>query len=544
MSKIKKRTKAVEVESAKRVIKNSKHLNNLGYDVVTRAKQEEFSIWYSGESDALLQFYIEARATQQANVEQFWNSKDYFWAMVGKEDEVKCTHSGLPKAMVDTLVNIMGTPEITASKEELVKNEDTDVKELKNVDDILTTERIADIIKDNEFFSILKQEQETYTMVVGDGAYFINIDTELSEYPIIEFIDGRNVEFERKANRITAITARKYYTHNDKGYMLTDRRSTRLIVEEGGKSKKRVATVEYNLYELANLSSEEAVKEVDLKTIPDTEALENLEFLNINTMLAVPCIYRYNKNTERGESFYASKLDLFDDLDQSKSQSSNTTRLSTPVDYLPEALLNYDENGKVIPPKKYDRRFLTVRGDKNSVGQNMNEIVTTQPQLNTSGYTAEQEALIGNILIGILSPATLGVNMSIKDNALAMREKEKVTLVTRDYLVGMQMQILEKLFNLVLKIDDYIKSPTKKPGDYGITINYPEYANPTFENKLTYLVPAFVNGGMSAKRYVGELWGDSLSEEEVAEEIKTIEQYKNAFNQMQAFESEEDEMIF
>ena len=535
-----KTTDSAPIKESK--IKYCKYANNLGYDEVIREKQEEFAIWYNGESDAILQYYIEARPTQHQNITEFWNRKDYFWAVVGKEDEVKCTHSGLPKAIIDTLVNILGKPEIIASKEETV--EENGIKTLEVVEDIAASGRIKKIIEDNDFYCILTQDQETHTMVIGDGAYFINIDEDLSDYPIIEFIDGRNIEFERKANRIISITARKYFLSNDKGYMLTDTRSTKLIFDEKTKTKKRIATVEYHLYELSNAGSDEVRAEVKLNTIPETAQLQSLEYTKINCMLAVPCIFRYNKNIERGESFFASKLDLFDDLDQSKSQSSNTNRLSTPVDYIPEGLIDYNEFGKPVPPKRYDRRFVTVPAGRDSVGENMNQIRTTQPQLNFEQYTNEQLQLIGDILMGLMSPATLGIDIALKDNADAQREKEKVTLVTRDNLVDMQTEILKKLFNVVLKVYDFMTNPEGEIGDYDITVNYPEYANPTFENKLTYLTPAYASGGMSAKKYVDELWGDALSDEEKEEEIRILEQYKNAFNQMQDFNSGEEDLLF
>lgn len=497
-----------------------KYNNNLGYNLVLREKQEEFAIWYEGDSNALLDYYISASPTQTTNPESFRNSRDYFWNLVAREPEVKCTHSGLPKEIINTLVRILGKPKITASKEETVEGN------IKEVDDINLTDIIDKIIEDNDFYSIHSDDQLPYGMVVGDGAYFINIDPDLSDYPIIEFIDGRNVEFERKANRITSVIARKYYVYNDKGYMLTDTRSTKVIKDEHGK-KKRVATVEYHLYELVNPSTDEVRTEVELNKIPDTALLENLEYHNIDIMLAVPVVFNYDKDSKRGKSFFAGKLDLFDDLDQSISQTSNVTRLSTPVDYIPEGLIDYDKNGRPKNPKRYDRRFVVLPADRNAVGQNLSEVKTTQPSLNFSQYNEDQLEIVMKILTGLMSPATLGIDLARKDNATAQREKEKVTLVTRDALVDKQTSILTKLFNLVLKVYAYMQGKDTKT-DFKITVNYPEYANPTFENKLSYLTPAYVSGGMSEEKYVDELWEDALSEEEKEREIATLKERRNS----------------
>ncbi len=427
--------------------------------------------------------------------------------------------------MINTLINVLGKPEITVSQNEVVEGN------LKETESVAENDRIKEIIEDNDFYTILNQDQVPYTMVIGDGAYFVNIDPNLTDKPIIEFIDGRNVEFERKANRITAITARKYYLHENKAYMLTDRRSTSLVKDKDGKNK-RIATVEYNLYELKDLTSKEVLKPVEFKTIPELKDLENLEFIYIDTILAVPCVYRYDKEVERGESFFRGKLDLFDDLDQSKSQKSNITRKSTPIDYVPEELMDFDKDGKPKKLNRYDRSYIVLPASKNAVGQNMDKIETTQPTLNFGEYSNQELEIVGDILSGLMSPATLGIDLARKDNATAQREKEKVTLVTRDYLVDIQGQILKKLFNIVLKLQDYITNPNEKPGDYEVTVNYPDYANPSFENKLAYLVPAFSSGAMSAENFVNELWGDALSKDDKEKEVAIIEKYKNAYQQI------------
>lgn len=495
-----------------------KFKNNVGYDELLREKQEEFVVWYEGDSNEILNFYINAGVTRDSS-EVFRNSKDYFWATVGKEPDVKCTHSGLPREIINTLVRILGIPKITVSTEVV----DEETGKYKEQDNEELSELLNNIIEDNSFYTIHSEDQLPYGMAVGDGAYFINVDPSLSDYPIIEFIDGRNIDFERKANRITAVTARKYYTCKDKAYMLTDTRSTKLIFDEKTNKNKRVATVEYHLFELTNLTSDVVKTEVPLNSIPDTAKLENLEYHNIDTMLAVPVIFNLDKDSGRGQSFLTGKLDLLDDLDQSLSQASNTTRLSTPVDYVPESLIDYDAYGNAKMPKRYDRRYLILHTSRNSVGENMDKVETTQPQLNFTQYNDDQLELIKKILTGIMSPSTLGIDIGRKDNAQAQREKEKATLVTRDYLVDKQTEILSKLFNLVLRFctaDKNIK--------FKITVNYPEYANPTFENKLSYLAPVYASGGMSEEQYINELWGEALSEEEKQAEIKALKERRQS----------------
>ena len=47
------------------------------------------------------------------------------------------------------------------------------------------------------------------------------------------------IQFERKSKRIVGITIRKYYKHEEKNYMLTDRRTTETYsVVENDKQKR------------------------------------------------------------------------------------------------------------------------------------------------------------------------------------------------------------------------------------------------------------------------------------------------------------------
>lgn len=508
-------------------IKNNPYDNDLGYDEIINLKQEEKAIWYEGKSDQIQLFYLETRGKKAANNRAFRNSDDYFWAVVSKEADAKCTHSGLANAAVDTLINVTGIPKITVTKKEF----NTESKQYQEKENLELNELLENIIEENNFNTILIQDQEPYMLVIGDGAYFINYDKSESNYPIIEFLDGRNVEFERKGNRITAIIGRKYYTYKDENYMLIDRRSTQLFKDENGKTQ-RMATIENNLYKLENDYSNNVVCEVSLKEVPETSGLKaTIYFKNIDQMLAEPCIYKYDKSTKRGKSVLDSKIDLLDDLDQNISQASITTRLSTPVEYIPNGLMEYDNEGRPKEMQRYDRRYVKLPSDLNSAtGIENTKIETTQPILNFQQYSNASLEIIHNFLTGFISPSTLGLDLARKDNATAQREKEKVTLATRDYLITIQTGILKRLFEKIIKFYFAInKDQNLTTTDYTVTINYPEYANPSFENKLSYLTPAYVSGGMSAKQYVNELWGDSLSDEEKDEEIKTLEEGKNAY---------------
>ena len=117
-------------------------INNINENIQT--KLQEYNVWYTGDADEILNFYSRASAIN-FNFDPIYtrNKKSYFWSVSASEGDVKRTHSGQPRNIVDTLVNIVGTPRIGVG----VPN-----GELKEVD-----KRLRKILKDNHFSRMLTQ---------------------------------------------------------------------------------------------------------------------------------------------------------------------------------------------------------------------------------------------------------------------------------------------------------------------------------------------------------------------------------------------------
>lgn len=509
-------------------ILHNKHNNDYGFNIDQRYKQEEGAIWYEGKSENLKRFYTQNLTNlPNPSADFFTANQSYFWKIVAAEPQTKTTHSGLPNAIINTLISIIGKPEIKVNK----KKENKETGQIEVVEDLALTDLLNEILKDNNFQTLMDQDQLPYMLVVGDGAFFINYDKSISDFPMIVFSDGRNVEFEYKENRVVAVKRKIYFVEDNKTYMLEEIRTTTLEEDEKTKTKKRIATIEYNLYELANEKGQ-VKQHVDLKTTKKTKDLEKTSYECFNQFIAVPTIYKLDKTTGRGKGMFSSKYDLLDDLDQNLSMSSTTTRRSAPVDYLPEELMEYDDEGNRKKFNTYERKVFVYKNDLNSAtGVNQAMIETKQPVLNFEQYSSQALEILHNILAGILSPATLGIDLARDNNATAQREKEKVTMITRDDLIDFQTETIEKLCNLLLKVYFFHNNNIKQAKeDYEIFVNYPEYANPSFDSKLAVLAPVFASGAMSAKQYVNELWGDSLTVGEKEEEIKKLEERQSAYN--------------
>lgn len=463
---------------------------------VRRQHLNECRVWYVGDSNELLNYYT-GQSVYGFSKEATYNRNraNYFWGINPKENDIKRVHSGVPRAIVDTLVNAVGTPDI------LVAN--YNVKEL---------------IEKTNFKSIYNQQQMPLTLAEGWGAYKIIIDKDkrLSEYPIIQYYEAPDVEFVVKSGITIGIIYKDYYTYNKKNYLLLE---TRRINENGN------SAIEYELFRLDNNND---VHEVELSTIPELSNLQDVEIPNYKHILGVPTRFFYDVNNKSyGRSIYDGKIDLFDDLDQSLSQRSQTSRVSTPVEYYSPDILERDRNGHTYMPKVYNRQFIQKPGGlPDGDGNRDTSIQTSQPQLNFEQYSQEQKAILDFILTGILSPATMGIDIAKKDNADAQREKEKVTIMTRNNIIDQETSILKELFSIAIAMKNYMDTGVVSLEPLDISVKFSEFANPSFESMSQTLTPMWTAGAISDDMFVNKLYGDSLSEEEKIKEKLALEENK------------------
>ena len=460
----------------------------------------EYKTWYLGSADELLNFY--------SNEELYGNTREpiynrnrqnYFWGLSSIENSIKRVHSGIPHSIVFTLTNIIGDFKLQCGDKE-------------------TEKRIEEIIKANDLRFKINQEEMPLTMVEGWGAFKINFDKALSDKPIIQFYEAMNCEFVYKSGCLLGIIYKDFYKYNGKNYVLIETR----------RKLNGDSLIEYELF---RLEDGEEVKKVELSEIPDLADLQNVKIEGLNEVLGVPVKFffdPYNKNY--GRSIYAGKVDLFDDLDQILSQDSQTVRVSTPVEYYPVDLLERNKDGQPRMPKVFNRQYVAKESMPDGDGNSDGNIQTTQPELNFDKFSENAKNKIDLILIGLMSPASLGIDLARKDNAEAQREKEKATIMTRNNIIDRNQVVLEKLFNLCLLVQEYMETGLITLKDYDIAVSYEEFANPSMENLMQVYGSAYVDGAISTKKYVELLWGNKLSDEEKIEEIAYLEQAKKQDN--------------
>lgn len=430
-------------------------------------------IWYRGDGNELEQFYGQNR--EYADKHKFWASKSTSGM------EIRKIHTGLPGLIVRTLASVvlpdMNEFEFEAPDQEQIWKE---------------------IEKDNNFRKKMESALKE-ALYIGDGAFKVVIDTEISDYPILEWYPGDRVEFIYQRDRIREIVFKTPYTEKGKTYVLNERYGYGYILNE--------------LY-LDN-------KLVDIKDIKATENLIDTAFDN-TVILAVPLmIYESTKYEGRGGSIFDGKLDSFDSLDETWSQWMDALRAGRAKTYIPDCLVPHDPNtGKIISPNPFDNRYFSAENDMRE-GQK-NQIMTDQPVIPHESYLASYVTALDLCLQGVISPSTLGIDVKKLDNAEAQREKEKTTLYTRNAIIEALQEILPEVVSMCINANSILHNQAAK--DVKVNIPFGEYANPSFESQVETVSKAKQGGIMSIERCIEELYGDTLDEHCKKEEIARLKE--------------------
>jgi hypothetical protein len=236
--------------------------------------------------------------------------------------------------------------------------------------------------------------------------------------------------------------------------------------------------------------------------------------------MAVPLkIFPSSKWKGRGKALFDSKTDDIDALDETISQWLDALRTGRAIRYIPEDIIPRNpENGALLEPNPFDNRFIKIgaslqEGDKSKID-------VSHPDIKHESYISSYMGFLDLTLQGIISPATLGIDLKKTDNAESQREKEKVTLYTRGQIINILNKIIPSLIETALKTEDTMRN--KMPADYEVSVKFGEYAAPGFDNVVETVGKAKSYGVMSTEKAVDELYGDTLSEDEKAAEVALI----------------------
>lgn len=402
-----------------------------------------------------------------------------FWAVTPENGRVRKIHSGIVSTVIDFYANII------ASEFESVATEEAG-----------TEERINNIFAENNIERLI-EKAVTDVLVTGDGAFKLSIDKKISEYPIIEFYDAADVEYTYNRGRLSEVHFFNDYGQDGRKYRLEE------IYGRG--------YISYKLWDKGrqvSLSKVDALRDyADVTYSSDVIFALPLKFFNSN-------MYPY-----RGKALFEGKVEDIDALDEVISQWLDAIRKGRVKKYIPDSLLPRDKDtGMVQSISDFDDDFIKIRGNPSE--EQKDTITMLQPAIDYTAYENSYRAFLDLVLQGIISPSSLGIDLKKTDNAEAQREKEKMTLFMRSIFVSEIKQALSRLAETVLACEDIMQE--RKVGDYSITADFAEYAEPTFESRAETISNAYARGVMSAYMAVERLYGKNLSDEEKAAEVKRL----------------------
>lgn len=423
-------------------------------------------LWYRGQANELEEFWKQVPG--EANRHRFWSAVP----IVGRD--IEKIHVGLPALIVDMLVDIV-------------------VTDLQQIDagEGAVAEAWDEIAEENDLYRLLSEACRD-ALVIGDGAFRISIDEEVSKLPIVEFIPGDRCEYGYKRGRLVTVT---FKTRED-GYDL---------YEEYGRGYIR-----------------NYVRKGDEEQAPAAIGLDMPERITWGGgyMMAVPLMFFPSARFEgRGGSIYDARSENFDALDESWSQWMDALRKARTKEYVPEALIPRNpKTGAPIAPNAFDNAYMKVDGTMAEGVSNHVEVV--QPQIPYAGYMSTYINALDLCLMGLISPSTLGIDVKKLDNAEAQREKEKVTLYTRNKMVTTLQQVLPRLVDACIKAWQTLNRMPLTDND--ADIQFGEYANPSFESMVETVGKAKLQGIMSVEACVEELYGDTRDAEWKEREVSRL----------------------
>ena len=436
-------------------------------------------IWYRGDANEIEQLYWQIpKHASTSMYHMFWASRPT------KGMEMRKIHTGLPSTIVDLLAGIIAS-NLNDFNFQTGEETNEELKDLWN-----------DIAEDNHMKPLIEKSIKG-VLVIGDGAYKISLDSELSKYPIVEFYEGDKIELSVKRGRIQEVIFKSFYTVDKEKYEL--------------KEHYGHGYIDYEVFK--------GDVQISVDSMAEFAQFQRVEW-DGDDMMAIPMkFYASQKYENRGQSIYDKKIDAFDSFDEAYSQWIDALRAGRTKEYIPESLIPRDsETGQVLKPNPFDNRYIQTDADmKERAG---NKISTESSPIQHDSYQATYATALDLCLQGIMSPSTLGVDVKKLDNAEAQREKEKVTLYTRDAIIEALQPKLEEMVKATLRA--YFRSLNQQEPEYNVDVTFQDYANPSFESQIETVGRGRQQGILSIEACVEELYGDDRDKEWKEQEVQRL----------------------
>ena len=353
---------------------------------------------------------------------------------------------------------------------------------------------------------------------IGDFAFRVCYDPELSDKPIIDVIEPQFLEVNYSHGVIKSYVV-KEVSKEDADYVLC---------EIHYKNTLGYVCVDYR-YKVADkyidMTDDSLVKECESKfdfPRPKNQVFPFRDFL---------IIFKKNANQnmlykgERGVPDIQGLVSIEDALTESISDLIDAIRKGGVKEYVSDELIPQDAEGNDMRLNHFNKTIITTKGSS-TPGESGKLWQVTQGDIKWEAYTRTIQNLMS---VGInkagLSPTTIGLTglESINSSAESQDAREKTSMRTREVALESWRVTLKELLNRYLQVKDYIQG--KSIVDYSglINITFNEYTNPTLEN-ITNVLAKQVQTGLKAQVTAIKELNKGMTEEQAREEYTKIQQ--------------------
>ena len=370
--------------------------------------------------------------------------------------------------------------------------------------DLEYTREIAEINELNDIVTLF-QKATRFQSYSGGVAIKLNYDSELSNLPLFTIYPKERFEVEKKFGQILNI---KFIDELDEEH--------KLITTYGR------GYINYNLYK--------EKKEVPLNRLLETRHLRDITFIDqdqnlLNIMFAVVV------DNPGGRSDYEGLITMFHGLDEAYSSLINYIRKMKPNIFITEDIAPKDGQGRSLPFNEFDNIIKILDGTPSGEATEVNR---DAPRIDPSGLIQaiqqEENAILARVGI---SRATIGLtDGGANASGEALQIREWTSNRSRNEKLAIWRERLQEFYYAVLVFKTLTKEAedleeggvflVREIPDFKVKINFGEFIKDSEESLIDRYVKAMNAGIVSVEFVVRKIWGEELSEEEMAEMIQQI----------------------
>lgn len=378
-----------------------------------------------------------------------------------------------------------------------------------NIPDELA-ERLRTILDESSFDEDILKNSVIETIGIGDCAWHICFDAELSDHPIIEFIPAERLEIERKHKCIIKYIIKQLVILDDEEipYELhTIYTKQRAANDVAGVKRYRDDGIKQ---EFKVWSNGAYIKQSDIiaKVFKayDIEKSENILPLTDYPVIYLPNTLNRTCGVLTGNTRpYGIVFGLESNssaIDETLSNCVDTIRKCFPFLLIDESMIPSDIEGNKDKTAFSTRRHNFVLPKNAAEPEKLLQMI--QAKLNTTEYVEAVKFQINIALNKVgLNAATLGLCLTGQVEAEPTQNaKERNSIRTRNALAADYQKYLSRLFSVLLQYDDYVNGNTiatdNATGEQSTVVT--EYGNltPTF-NKYIVDTPEEVSTVLAQK---------------------------------------------